>query len=299
MVLLLLGCENDKLNYSYVPEDFKYDVQLRMTPVKNQGRSELCWVYSMFAVLESEYLESGGDTLNLSVDYIGRRYLEELVREYYRSKETSRMSLRGVGAMTLELVNRYGTLPEEVYHPSEPVDYYALTEDVVTLTHSALEKGKTEDELMARLGQYLDTLFGVVPDTFSYRGKDYTPYTFAQYVIGDRQYETLTSKKNLDWNKRVDPQLTDNRLGCKALNIKGDKLVECVAHSLKCGNAVMWEGGPNDNHAVAIFGMGHDKHGTRYFVAKNSWGTNNPTHGLFYIEEKYLEKHTALVVKTK
>ena len=73
MVLLLLGCENEKLNYSYVPEDFKYDVQLRMTPVKNQGRSELCWVYSMFAVLESEHLESGEDTLNLSVDYIGRR----------------------------------------------------------------------------------------------------------------------------------------------------------------------------------------------------------------------------------
>ena len=121
----------------------------------------------------------------------------------------------------------------------------------------------------------------------------------AQTLKSLTEYETLTSNKHLDWNKRVDPQLTDNCLGCKALNIKGDKLVERVAHSLKCGNAVMWEGGPNDNHAVAIFGMGHDKHGTRYFVAKNSWGTNNPTHGLFYIEEKYLEKHTALVVKAK
>jgi bleomycin hydrolase len=58
----------------------------------------------------------------------------------------------------------------------------------------------------------------------------------------------------------------------------------------------MWEGGPNDNHAVAIVGMGHDKRGVRYFVAKNSWGTNNPTSGFFFIEESYLKKHTALVM---
>ena len=86
MVLLLLGCENEKLNYSYVPEDFKYDVQLKMTPVKNQGRSELCWVYSIYGAIESEYLIRG-DSVDLSTDYAGRMFLEEQAREYFLNSE--------------------------------------------------------------------------------------------------------------------------------------------------------------------------------------------------------------------
>ena len=41
------------------------DLLLPMTPVKNQGKSELCWAYAMLATIETEHLVRG-DSVNLS-----------------------------------------------------------------------------------------------------------------------------------------------------------------------------------------------------------------------------------------
>lgn len=65
VALLLFGC-NDKPSKEYV-----HDVLLPMTPVKNQGASELCWAYAMLATIETEHILRG-DSVNLSAVYIGR-----------------------------------------------------------------------------------------------------------------------------------------------------------------------------------------------------------------------------------
>lgn len=287
MVLLLLGCENEKLDYSYVPEDFKYDVQLRMTPVKNQGRSELCWVYSIYGAIESEYLMRG-DSVDLSTDYAGRMFLEEQAREYFLSGGQTRMSLRGVGPMTIELGRRYGIVEQNVYSASSPVDFTGLVANVKEMADGLLVDGKGEvDNYMASVKDLLDRHIGVVPDNID-------SLKIPSEVT--ERYVTLMCNKKKPYGKELVLELTDNRYGCKALNVSPDTLVSRVSVSLKSGHAVMWEGGPNDNHAVVLVGMGHDRKGKTYFVGKNSWGTNNPTHGLVYIPKSYLRKFTALVV---
>jgi len=42
-----------------------------MTPVKDQGQSQLCWAYAMLATIETEHLLRG-DSVNLSARYVGR-----------------------------------------------------------------------------------------------------------------------------------------------------------------------------------------------------------------------------------
>ena len=287
MVLLLLGCENKNLDYSYVPEDFVYDVQLKMTPVKNQGRSELCWVYSIYGAIESEYLMRG-DSIELSTDYAGRMFLEEQAREYFLSGGQTRMSLRGVGPMTIELGRRYGIVEQKDYSASSPVDFTGLVANVKEMADSILADGKGNvDTYMASVKELLDEHIGVVPDNID-------SLKIPAWVT--ERYVTLMCNKKKPFFKMLDPELTDNRYGCRALNVSPDTLVARVSGSLRSGHAVMWEGGPNDNHAVVLVGMGHDRKGKRYFVGKNSWGTNNPTHGLVYIPERYLKKFTALVV---
>lgn len=44
---------------------FKNEVLLGYTPVKDQGRSPLCWAYSMLATIETEHIMLG-DSVNLS-----------------------------------------------------------------------------------------------------------------------------------------------------------------------------------------------------------------------------------------
>lgn len=70
-----------------------------MTPVKNQGKSELCWAYAMLATIETEHLLRG-DSVNLSAVYVGRML--------------KRDSQRAMGQTLLNMIQRHGIVPYDV-----------------------------------------------------------------------------------------------------------------------------------------------------------------------------------------
>ena len=51
-------------------------VVIKTTPVKDQGRSSLCWMYGMLATIETEHI-SRGDSIHLSVRYGMRKLIED------------------------------------------------------------------------------------------------------------------------------------------------------------------------------------------------------------------------------
>ena len=61
---------------------FIQEVRLTATPVKDQGRSPLCWVYAVLATIETEHAAQG-DSVNLSPDYTARCRLAALARRCY------------------------------------------------------------------------------------------------------------------------------------------------------------------------------------------------------------------------
>ena len=65
VALLLTGCSDRP------PKEYVHDVLLPMTPIKDQGQTELCWAYAMLATIETEHILRG-DSVNLSAVYIGR-----------------------------------------------------------------------------------------------------------------------------------------------------------------------------------------------------------------------------------
>jgi bleomycin hydrolase len=50
---------------------------------------------------------------------------------------------------------------------------------------------------------------------------------------------------------------------------------------------------------MAIVGIAHDDEGKKYFIMKNSWGTDRPYGGLEYVSYVYFKKHTVSVIMTK
>ena len=62
VVFLLCGCVAEEKHYTH-------EVLNRMTPIKNQGKSQTCWIYAMLAAIETEHL-AWGDSVNLSPYYI-------------------------------------------------------------------------------------------------------------------------------------------------------------------------------------------------------------------------------------
>ena len=91
-VLLLLGCARQE------PQQFTHEVLNRMTPVKDQGKSQTCWIYAMLAAIETEHL-AWGDSVNLSPYYI-----EKMLEQEPQAPE----SKRGMGATLLRLIQKYG-----------------------------------------------------------------------------------------------------------------------------------------------------------------------------------------------
>ena len=116
-VLVLAGCRERP-----VCHDFSHEVLLPMTPVKNQGRSELCWAYAMLATIETEHLLRG-DSVNLSPQYIGR-----MLKKYQSSIANAALpegrkikGQRAMGQTLLNMMSRYGMVGYDVM-PDETTD---------------------------------------------------------------------------------------------------------------------------------------------------------------------------------
>jgi bleomycin hydrolase len=90
--MLFTGCGRQ------APEHFTHEVLNRMTPVKNQGRSQTCWIYAMLAAIETEHLR-WGDSVNLSPYYI-----EKMIEQ----EPQCPASRRGMGATLIRLIHKYG-----------------------------------------------------------------------------------------------------------------------------------------------------------------------------------------------
>lgn len=55
-------------------------------------------------------------------------------------------------------------------------------------------------------------------------------------------------------------------------------------------------GATTDDHCMEMVGLAHDQHGRRYFIMKNSWGTDNRYGGFMYMSEDYFRLKTIAVV---
>ncbi len=222
VALLLFGC-NDKPSKEYV-----HDVLLPMTPIKDQGQSQLCWAYAMLATIETEHILRG-DSVNLSAVYIGRML--------------KRNNQRAMGQTALNILQHDGV-----------VGYDVLPDDAT---------------------KELST-----PKWVFMLGARYTPKEFAHSVCAPDEYLSLTCWPDSPYYKKVEVPVPDNWEHNRLLNIPLDTLKAHVDRALQHRHPVCWE---SRGHAMAIVGQAHDSQKQRYYVMKNSWGTDQPHGGLVYM----------------
>lgn len=106
--LMLLTACNRKERHTFTDE-----LLLPMTPIKDQGKSQLCWAYAMLATIETEHLLRG-DSVNLSAVYIGRMMAAN-------SQELKAKGQRAMGQTLLNMIQKYGIVPYDVL-PDDATD---------------------------------------------------------------------------------------------------------------------------------------------------------------------------------
>ena len=108
-VALLVACGRKEQH------QFTHDFLLPITPVKDQGKTELCWAYAMLATIETEHILLG-DSVNLSGVYVGRR-----LQHYQQSLGQTLTSQRGMGMTLLNMIQREGIVGYDVL-PDDATD---------------------------------------------------------------------------------------------------------------------------------------------------------------------------------
>ena len=318
LVLISCGKQRGKVNVS--EEKFTVELRLPTTPVKDQGSSSLCWVYAMLATLETEHIMRG-DSVNLSPDYVARMYLSEqanrrrLLPNKVVQKEAG-ITTRGMCTMALDLIQTYGLQHYDAYRHKPNMDYNVLCRK--------LDYGNDTEKL-------LDKYIGPLPNQVFMLGSLYTPLEFAHSVCTDDEYIALTSFTHHPYGQRFPLEVPDNYFHNTFLNVPLDTMMNRIVQSLRAGHPVCWEGDTSepgflfgegyavlknekkkvtaerrqasfeahrttDDHVMEIVGLAHDQHGRRFFLCKNSWGTDNRYGGFMFLSENYVRMKTIAVV---
>ena len=117
LLLLLTGCAHPSSPYTPDGKHFTMEVLNRMTPVKDQGDSETCWIYAMLAAIETEHL-SWGDSVNLSPYYI-----QKLIEQEPACPPTR----RGEPTTLITMIEKYGICGYDAMRkPDAPAPRYVF-----------------------------------------------------------------------------------------------------------------------------------------------------------------------------
>ena len=190
--LVVVGACHQKQLSPPASRQFTDEVRLRMTPVKNQGASSLCWLYAMLATIETEHLMRG-DSVNLSPLYNARLFLQEQVEKYYLTQGEKRISLRGVLPMALRSFREHGVHPYDYYYGKGEVDFFVLIRKIKSMADAAIARRSGMKELRKQVGELLDHEIGYMPRYVHMLGAEYTSLEFGHSVCMPDEYVALTS----------------------------------------------------------------------------------------------------------
>ena len=332
MILVMACGKQEQTPKTEKAKHFTTDVLLKTTPVKSQGKSDLCWAYAMLATIETEHLMQG-DSVDFSPDYVAYMFLrEQASNRYMRSNEP--LVTRGMITMLPTLIYRYGCEPYETFHAEKGADYRRLAKVLTTVTDSHRQQRSGFGRMMKDVDDRIEEVLGIAPQYVFMYSCEYTPHEFAHSVCRRDEYTALTSFTHHPFGQKFELEVPDNRYHDTFLNLPIDTLQAVVDSTLRAGHPVCWEGDTSergfnfsqgtaqlddesepvtqrkrqaqferfqttDDYCMEIIGIAHDDEGKKYYICKNSWGRANPYHGWMFMSEPYfLLKTIAVMVKS-
>ena len=329
LVAVFVACERDGGRVVRSNGDgsgrFIDEIRLKTTPVKDQGRSRLCWIYSMLATVETDRLMLG-DSVNLSPTFLERCMLIDQSMNYYLTRGSEDIDMGGMGGMALNLIERFGAMPFDSYWLHKDVNHNVLARKAMKIGQTYIYRQGGIHGYIERVNGIFDEELGYLPSNIYMFRMEYSPKQFGGSVYKSGSYEALTSFTHHPFGERFALEVPDNTMKIQLLNVPIDTLMNEIEGALYSGHAVCWEGDiseegfsfadgiadippmvstsqsarqiefenfeTTDDHCMELVGIAHDLKGRRYFIAKNSWGTNNPYHGFMYISFNYVRLKT-------
>ena len=222
-------------------------VNVKHTPVDNQGSSGTCWCFAGIGFVEAEIQRIYGKEFNLSEMFVVRNAWTEKVAKFIRMHGNNTLSQGGEVCDVLYMIDKYGMMPEADYSGKvigEERHMHAEMNEVISSVARAIIKNGNKKISPAgpkAVQGVLDAYLGVAPEEFTVDGKKYTPKSFAEkYRIDPANYVEICSFTSEEYNKPCMVEIPDNWTWTPAYNMPLDKLMEAVDYALENGYTLGW-----------------------------------------------------------
>lgn len=321
-------------------EGYKFEtvVNQKVTPVKDQASTGTCWCFATTSFVEAELLRQGKGEYDLSEMFIVRqKYMNQLKDNFLRQGKGN----IGQGSITTSWItafNQVGIVPEEVYtginYDSKLHNHSEMVEYMTAIAKEAVDMKKSSPQYEQLINSLFDIYLGKVPEKFTYKGKEYTPKSFAESLgICTDDYVMLTSFTHKPYYEPFEIEIPDNWEHDRMYNLPLDELIEATDHALTNGYTVCWDGdvsergfsfsngvainpevnvtpevrqqgyesfATTDDHLMHLTGIAKDQNGTKYYITKNSWAADsNKFGGYLNMSESYVRAKTIFVMMHK
>ena len=243
-LLLALFASGSIIGQGYVFTDV---VRNQATPVKNQASSGTCWSYATAAFLEAELLRTGKGEYDLSEMFVVRQNYINRMNDNYLRRGKGNLGQGSLSHMFTNIVKEYGIVPQEVYsginYDSPVNNHKEINKFVNVISDVAVELKQRSPEYYKLTEDLFDIYLGKVPEKFSYKGKEYTPKTFAASLeLNMDNYVKITSFNHIPFYKESVIEVPDNWDYASFYNLPLDEFMSVIDNALNKGYTVCWDG---------------------------------------------------------
>lgn len=247
MAVLSLSAQSTLSKSDSTGYQFTVKKEVAATPVKNQASSGTCWSFSGLAFIESELLRNGKGEHDLSEMWIVRHTYLDKARKYARMHGSLNLAGGGATHDVFNVIDQYGIVPEEAYtglnygsdkhiHGELDATIKAYMDAIIRNPNRTLSTAWETG-----LNGILDAYLGKMPEKFNYRGKEYTPESFAKEMdIKGSDYVSLTSFNHHPFYSSFAIEVPDNWAWGLSYNLPLDELAAIFDQAINNGYSVLW-----------------------------------------------------------
>ena len=226
---------------------FTHEVDITNTEVKDQCRTGTCWSFSTLSFFESEIIRSGKEPVDLSEMFIVRYVYIKKAEKYVRMHGHTNFAAGGAFHDALAIIDEFGIVPNEEYtglvqnnkkHNHGDMDHVLKTYLDAVIKN---DNGPINPDWKIGFNAILDVYLGKLPATFTYKGKSYTPKSFAEYLgIQAKNYVEISSFTHHPFYSTFAIEVPDNWMWAPVYNVPLADFEQIVDFSLKNNYSIAW-----------------------------------------------------------
>jgi len=249
MLLVNTANARDK-NKNKEEEGYQFTIinDIPCPPVENQYNSGTCWVFSGLSFFESEMMRLNKPLANLSEMFVVWHAYNDKADKMVRMHGHTNFSAGGAFHDVAYVIKNYGIVPESVYkglNYGEDKHIHGEMDEVLKDQVNGIIKNKDKRLSTAWkkvIDKTLSTYLGELPDTFEYKGEEYTPKSFAKdYVeLNMDDYVEVTSFTHHPYYQNFILEVPDNWLWGEVYNVPLDDMMKIINNSVDNGYTVAW-----------------------------------------------------------